>query len=75
MSDEIFPGSKTGPDEFEQRADLEQQDIGSLQREQFEQQRIAGGMIDPFAANRVPAPGSGDDAGGRVRINRNHWGE
>ena len=75
MSDKVWPGLPTGPDEHEQRQDLEQQDVASLQREQAEQQRIADGMIEPFGHNRVTPPGSGDGAGGRVRINPDHWGE
>ena len=74
-NDNVWPGLPTGPDEHEQRSDLEQQDVASLQTELNEQKRIGNAMHSPFDHNRVQPPGSGDSAGGRVRINRDHWGE
>lgn len=69
MSDNVWPGMPTGPNEFEQRDELEQRDRDSLSIEHSEQERIGNEMLDPFAANRVPTPGSGDGEGGRVRVN------
>jgi len=54
MSDDVFPGQRTGPNEHETREQAEQQDVASLQREQFEQQRIGNGQHNPFEHNRVP---------------------
>ena len=71
MSDDVFPGLPTGPNEHETREQAETQDVNSLQTELNEQDRLGNEMFDPFAANRVPTPGSGDGAGGRVR--RNRW--
>ncbi len=74
--DEIWPNNPTGPDGHEQQRDeLEQRDADSILNEQAEQQRIGESMIDPFSHNRVEIPGTGDGAGGRVRINPDHWGE
>ena len=73
--DNIWPGLGTGPDEFAQRDDAEQQDAATLRRELQEQGRIAPETGGAFDHNRVPTPGTGDGAGGRVRLNRDHWGE
>jgi hypothetical protein len=54
MTDKVWPNMPTGPNEFEQRQDVEQQDVASLQNELNEQQRIADGMHNPFDKNRVP---------------------
>ena len=51
----------------------EQQDEATLQNELSEQERIARETGGVFDKNRVPSPGIG--VGGRVRINRDHWGE
>ena len=67
--DDLFLNHPTGGEDYTTRDQAESEDVASLQREQFEQQRIGDSMIDPFAANRVPTPGSGD--GGRVRRNTN----
>ena len=50
----------------------EAQDRESLQRELHEQERISREQVDPHAHNKVPGPGEG--VGGRVRVNRDHWG-
>jgi hypothetical protein len=73
MSDDVWPGLPTGPNEFETREQAESADVASLQRELAEQERIAANTGGVFDKNRVPAPGEG--VGGRVRINRDHWGE
>lgn len=73
MSDKVWPGLPTGPDEFEQRDDAERNDKASLERELTEQQRIGDGMFNPFDKNRVTTPGTG--RGGRVVINPDHWAE
>ena len=73
--DDIFPGHPSGGSDHSTRDQAESADVASLQNELNEQQRLDDEMMDPFAANRVPTPGSGDDQGGRVRINRDHWGE
>lgn len=70
MSDDVFPGMPTGPSEHETRSGVERQDVDSLQTELNEQGRISAGMHNPFDKNRVTPPGSGDGAGGRVRVNR-----
>ena len=75
MSDKVWPGLPTGPNEHETREQAEQADRDSLQTELNEQMRIGGEQTGPFDHNRVQPPGSGDDAGGRVRINPDHWGE
>lgn len=73
MSDKVWPNLDTGPNEHETREQAEQQDVASLEREQFEQQRIGNAQRSPFDHNRVTPPGTG--SGGRVRVNRDHWGE
>ena len=75
MADQVWPNKPTGPDEFEQREQVERRDRDSLSTEHNEQERIGDSMFNPFDSNRAPTPGSGDGAGGRVRINRDHWGE
>jgi len=54
MTDNVWPGLPTGPNEHETREQAETQDVSSLQRELDEQQRIADGMHSPFDKNRVP---------------------
>ena len=73
--DQVFPGHPTGGEEYTTREAAESADVASLQNELNEQERIGNTMLDPFEHNRVPTPGSGDGAGGRVKINRDHWGE
>ena len=73
MSDKVWPGLPTGPNEHETRDQAESADVASTQNELFEQQRIGNAQQSPFDHNRVPTPGSG--AGGRVRINSDHWAE
>ena len=73
MSDKVWPGLPTGPNEFETRDQAEGQDKASLENELREQNRLGNAQIDPFDKNRVPTPGEG--RGGRVVINRDHWGE
>lgn len=73
--DQIFPGQPTGGEDYTTREAAESADVSSLQNELSEQERLGNTMLDPFAANRVPTPGSGDGTGGRVKINRDHWGE
>ena len=49
MSDDVWPGLPTGPNEHETREQAEQADRASLQRELAEQERIAantGGVFD-----------------------------
>lgn len=75
MVDQIWPNISTGPDEIEQRGELEQRDADSILNEQREQERISGETGGVFDKNRVTPPGAGDGAGGRVRVNRDHWGE
>lgn len=69
--DNVFLNHPTGGEDYSTREQAESQDVASLQTELDNSQRIADGMFDPFAANRVPTPGSGDGAGGRV--NRTDW--
>jgi hypothetical protein len=52
--DDVFPGHPTGPNEFEQRQEVEQQDVASLQTELNEQERIGNAQSSPFDHNRVP---------------------
>ena len=73
MSDDIWPGLPTGPNDQETREQAERADVDSLQTELNEQQRIGNAQRSPFDHNRVPIPGEG--SGGRVRVNRDHWGE
>ena len=73
--DDVFLNHPTGGEDDTTREAAESADVASLQNELNEQERIGDSMIDPFAANRVPTPGSGDGAGGRVHINPDHWGE
>ena len=73
--DEVFLNHPTGGEDYTTREQAEGADVASLEREQFEQQRIGNAQKSPFDHNRVQPPGTGDDAGGRVRINRDHWGE
>jgi|GEM_PF-5078168 len=73
--DDVWPNVPTGPDEFATRDDAEQQDAATLLRELQEQQRIATETGGAFDHNRVEYPGTGDGAGGRVKINFAHWGE
>lgn len=73
--DDVFPGLETGSNDHETRDQAEAADVSSLQTELNEQERIAANTGGVFDHNRVPSPGSGDGAGGRVRINRDHWGE
>ena len=54
MTDDIFPGLRTGANEHEQKHDVEQQDAASLQRELNEQERIGNAQRSPFDHNRVP---------------------
>lgn len=75
MSDKVWPGLPTGPNEHETREQAESADVASLENELNEQERIGNVMLGPFDHNRVPTPGSGDGAGGRVKINPDHWGE
>ncbi len=75
MSDKVWPGLPTSPNEHETREQAERADRESLQTELNEQQRIGNAQRSPFDHNRVQPPGSGDDAAGRVRVNRDHWAE
>ena len=75
MSDKVWPGLPTGPNEQETRNQAESKDRTSVQNELNEQDRLGREMMTPFDHNRVPYPGSGDDAGGRIRANPDHWGE
>lgn len=54
MSDDVWPGLATGPNEHETRDELELVDAESLQTELNEQSRIGNGRHDPFSINRVP---------------------
>ena len=54
MSDDIFPGLPTGPNDHETRSGVEQQDVASLQTELNEQDRISGETGGVFDKNRVP---------------------
>lgn len=71
MSDNVWPNKPSGPNENETRNQAENKDRASLQNELREQERLGDEMFNPFDANRVEYPGSGDGAGGRVR--RNSW--
>lgn len=73
--DDVFLTHPTGGEDYTTRDQAEREDVASLRREQFEQSRISQEQTAPFDKNRVEPPGSGDDAGGRVRINSNHWAE
>lgn len=73
--DDIFLNHPTGGEDFSNREAEERADVDSLQRELDEQERIGNAQRSPFDKNRVQSPGSGDGAGGRVRINPDHWGE
>ena len=53
MSDDIFPGLPTGPNDNETRDQAESTDVSSLQTELNEQQRIGGEQTAPFDHNRV----------------------
>ena len=75
MSDKVWPGLPTGPNEHKTREQGESEYNDHLQTELNEQGRIVGEQTGPFDHNRVEPPGSGDNAGGRVRVNRDHWGE
>ena len=59
--------------DLENKEATERQDEASLQNELAEQDRLSDEMANPFDKNRVPAPGEG--VGGRVVIDRDHWGE
>jgi len=59
MSDDIFPGLRTGPNDHETREQAESQDKASLENELREQDRLGNAQIDPFAANRVATSGKG----------------
>ncbi len=54
MSDDVWPGLPTGPNEHETRSGVERQDVASLQRELQEQRRIGNEQVNPFGHNRVP---------------------
>lgn len=54
MSDQVWPGLPTGPDEHEKRPRVEELDVASLQTELNEQRRIGNEQISPFGHNRVP---------------------
>ena len=54
MSDKVWPGMPTGPNEHETREQAESADKASLQNELNEQERLGNEMMDPFDANRVP---------------------
>ena len=71
--DDVFLNHPTGGSDFDTREQAERQDVDSLQTELNEQERIAGNTGGVFDKNRVEQPGVG--VGGRVRINRDHWGE
>ena len=73
--DEVFLNHPTGGEAYSTREQAEREDVASLQTELNEQERIGNAQRSPFAHNRVPTPGSGDGAGGRVKINPDHWGE
>ena len=72
---EVFLNHPTGGEDYSTREQAEREDVASLQTEITEQQRIGNAQQSPFDHNRVPRPGSGDGAGGPVRINRDHWSE
>jgi hypothetical protein len=69
--DEVFLNHPTGGEDYSTREAAENADVASLQRELSEQRRIGDAQQSPFDHNRVPTPGSGDGAGGRVR--RTNW--
>ena len=73
MSDKVWPGLPTGPNDHKTREQAESDYNDHLQTELNEQQRIGNGQRSPFDHNRVQPPGTG--SGGRVRVNRDHWGE
>jgi len=54
MSDQVWPGRPTGPNEHEQRHEVEQHDVASHQTELDEQKRIGDAQRSPFAHNRLP---------------------
>ncbi len=54
MSDHVWPGLPTGPNEHETRSGIERQDVASLQTELREQDRIGNAQRSPFDHNRVP---------------------
>lgn len=54
MSDRVWPGLPTGPNEHETRSGVERQDVASLQNELQEQRRIGNEQEHPFSQNRVP---------------------
>lgn len=71
--DDVFLNYPTGAEDYSTRAQAEGADVASLQNELHEQERIGNAQQSPFDHNRVQPPGDG--AGGRVRINPDHWGE
>ena len=78
MSDNIWPGLPTGPNDHKTREQAEGEYNDHLQMELDEQQRLAGELGGSFDArsnfdhNRVEPVGTGE--GGRVRINPDNWG-
>jgi len=54
MSDKVWPGLPTGPNEHETRSGIERQDVAALQTELEEQRRIGNEQMSPFSHNRVP---------------------
>ena len=54
MSDKVWPGLPTGPNEHETRGQAEHADRNSLHNELNEQQRIGNARYSPFDQNRVP---------------------
>lgn len=54
MSDDVWPKLETGPNEHEERDQVEREDVAAGLNELREQQRIGNSMIEPFGHNRVP---------------------
>ena len=53
MSDDIFFGLLTGPNDHETRSLAERKDMAFLQTELEEQRRIGAEQVDVFGHNRV----------------------